>query len=269
MIAVVTSEYRKLFSTRMWWVLLIVMAAYMGLTATMLAAMFGLGESAGLGTSDAPLAILPDEQKVASVYTTAVSFGYVFPAIIGVMSFGGEFRHKTITDTLLAVPNRTQLLGAKLISALPMGLMYGLIGTASCVAFGGAVFAMTGIDPLLTTVGTWEIIGRSVLALTLWLITGVALGALLTNQITAIVVLLVFTQFLEPILRIVLPRFSWGQNITQYLPGAAGDSIAGGSFFNTVGASLLPMWQGVVILLAYTVVFAVVGRMTSLARDIS
>lgn len=266
---VIVSEYRKLVTTRMWWVLLIIMTAYMALTAGMLAALFGMGESGSLGAEGAPVSMMSDEQITAAVYTTAVSFGYVFPAVIGVMSFGGEFRHKTITDTLLAVPHRTRLLGAKLISALPMGLMYGVAGTAGCVAVGAGIFAAFDIDPMLSSGETWEIIGRSVLALTMWLITGVALGAWLTNQVAAIVVLLVFTQFVEPIVRMFLPQLSWGEGVAKYLPGAAGDAIAGGSFFSTVGTELLPMWQGVIVLAAYTVVFALVGRLTSLARDIS
>src|SRR5690625_6213145 len=69
----------------------------------------------------------PDARDIAtSVYTLAPAFGYVFPLIVGAISVTAEFRHQTITPTLLAEPRRSTVMGAKLISALPVGLVIGL-----------------------------------------------------------------------------------------------------------------------------------------------
>ena len=47
----------------------------------------------------------------------------------------------------------------------------------------------------------------SVVALVLWALVGVGFGSVLTNQVAAIVVLLAFTQFVEPLLRLLLAQF--------------------------------------------------------------
>ena len=267
MISLLISEYRKFVSTRMWWVLLIIMAVYMGLTALGIAYVFTVGgEMSGPSGEVSPMAA---SAAPSVVYTTAASLGYVFPALIGVTSMAGEFRHKTITPTLLATPQRGRVLVGKLIAAIPMGILYGVVGTAACVLLGAIVLNNGGVDPQLGSADTWEIIARSVLSTTIWLLVGVALGSVLTNQVAAIVLLLVFTQFIEPVARMLLPLADWGTHVAKYLPGAAGDSIAGGSFFNLMGGSdTLGLGAAVLVLLAYAVFFALLGRVTTLRRDI-
>lgn len=262
MTANLLSEYRKFFSTRMWWLLLIIMVLYMGLTAAALAFTFSPAVASEMGMPEG------SGSAVATVYTTAASFGYVFPALIGVLSITGEFRHKTITNTLLGTPQRGKMLTAKMLAGIPMGLMYGVAGTLACVGLGAIVLSNLGADPLLGEPSTWAIIGRSILAITLWLLVGVGIGALIPNQVAAIVTLLVFTQFIEPIARMALPMASWGENIAKFLPGSVGDSIAGGSFYSMMGTDLLPLWAGITLLCAYAIVFAVIGRFTTLSRDI-
>ena len=193
----------------------------------------------------------------------------MFPVLIGVLSLTGEFRHKTITVTLLGTPQRTKVLAAKMLGGIPMGLMYGIAGTVASVGIGAIVLSAVGTDPLLGTATTWAIIGRSILTMTLWLIFGVGLGALIPNQVAAIVTLLVFTQFIEPIARLALPQTSWGTEIAKFLPGSVGDSIAGGSFYSSFGAPSVSLWAGIILLLGYAVAFAVIGRVTTLRRDIS
>ncbi|WP_435300554.1 ABC transporter permease [Timonella sp. A28] len=264
--ATLVSEYRKFVSTRMWWILLIIMVVYMGATAAGMAFMF----TVDAGDTGQDAMALDPATAPSIVYTTSVSFGYVFPALIGVLSFTGEFRHKTITPTLLAVPKRGRILWAKMCAAIPMGVFYGLGGTFGCVALGGLVLSVGGVDPQLGSADTWEIIGRSVLSTTIWLIVGVALGSIITNQVAAIVTLIVFTQFIEPIARIALPAAPGGDAIAQYLPGGAGDAIAGGSFYALSSSTeLLPLWAAIAVLLGYAVLFAAIGRVTTLKRDIS
>lgn len=265
--ALLLSEYRKFFSTRMWWVLLLIMAVYMGFTSASMAFLFSpsvTGELSGAGGM--PMG----SDAISSVYTTAASVGYVFPVLIGVLSLTGEFRHKTITVTLLGTPQRTKVLAAKMLGGIPMGLMYGIAGTLASVGLGAIVLSAVGTDPQLAAASTWAIIGRSVLSMTLWLIFGVGLGALIPNQVAAIVTLLVFTQFIEPIARLALPQTTWGTEIAKFLPGSVGDSIAGGSFYSILGGgTTVSLWAAILLLLGYAVIFAGIGRVTTLRRDIS
>jgi len=82
---------------------------------------------------------------------------------------------------------------------------------------------------------------------------------------------LAFTQFVEPIARVALGQTSWGGDVAAYLPGAAGEAISGGSFYASSGMTggLLTAWQGLLVMLAYVAVLSLVGRATTLRRDIT
>jgi hypothetical protein len=108
-----------------------------------------------------------------------------------------------------------------------------------------------------------------VVALTLWALVGVGFGSVLTNQVAAIVVLLAFTQFVEPLLRLLLAQFDATEALSKFLPGAAGEAIAGSSLYVSSGlAELLNAWQGTLTLLGYAVILVVIGRLTTFRRDI-
>ena len=262
-------EFRKFFSTRMWWILLAAMVVYMALLAGVMALTLVADAPGG------PASPSPDADPVAtarSIYTIATSLGYAFPAIIGALSVTGEFRHKTMTPTLLAEPNRTRLIGAKLLAAIPMGIMFGIAGTASGVVGGGIVLQVMGDGAFLGDPTVWGSIGSSVLALTLWTMIGVGLGTLLTSQVAVIVSLLAFTQFVEPAVRALLSTAADGRfsDIAAYLPGSAGEAITGASIYSAFGdIALLPMWVGVLTLTAYTLVFAGLGRVITFRRDLT
>jgi hypothetical protein len=100
---------------------------------------------------------------------------------------------------------------------------------------------------------------------------GVAFGSVLTNQVAAIVVILAFTQFVEPIARVALGAFDALDGIAKFLPGAAADGLIGASFlssFDGGSADLLPRWAALLVMLAYAGILAAIGRFTTLRRDI-
>lgn len=263
------SEYRKLVTTRLWWVLLLTMAAYMAFIGVFLGWSLAAGSAgvSGVGSAD----LTSPESVRGSVYGTAAAFGYVFPVIIGALSMTGEYRHQTITPTFLASPSRSRVLVAKMIASLPIGAAFGAVATLSTVAAGAAGLALGGAPTLLGDTETWTLVARSVLALTVWAPVGVALGSILTNQVLAIIVILVWTQFLEAVVRIALAQAGdLGTTIASYLPGAAGEAITGGSFFSAAGVSdMLPWGVGLAVLVGYAVVLAAVGARTTLRRDVS
>jgi hypothetical protein len=158
-----------------------------------------------------------------------------------------------------------------MVSSIAVGLVFGVVGTLATVGAGAAVLALLGEDPALSEPIVLRSAGLSVLALTVWTVVGVAFGTLLTNQVAVIVVLLAFTQFVEPILRVVMSQLDWAEGIAKFLPGAAGEAITGASFYADSGlaADLLSSAGGLAVLLAYAVVFAVLGRLLTLRRDIT
>ena len=271
--AALRTEYRKLVTTRLWWILLLTMAGYMAFLAGVMA--FAITQDpasmrTGMPGSE-PMPPMTPEMVARTIYTLATSLGYVFPVLVGAMAMTSEFRHQTITPTLLAEPRRTVFLTAKMFSSIAVGLLFGVVGTAATVGTGAGVLALMGKPTYLTDPIVMRSAALSVLALTVWTIVGVGFGALLTNQIAVIVIMLAFTQFVEPVLRIVLGLFDWSEGISKYLPGAAGEAITGSSFYVDSGmaSGLLSSWLGFVVLLGYAIGFALIGRLTTLRHDIT
>ena len=279
MITAIRAEARKISTTRAWRANALLMFGYMLFIAAMLAFSFvfamheaekagtPVDTSGGLGGGEAM--VLDSAAIATTVYTLAVALGYIFPAVLGALIVTTEFRHRTITPTLLVEPRRSLVLGAKLVAVLPFGLAVAVAGVAGTVIGGAATLAIMGEPTLLGDSTVHRRILLSVVALTLWALVGVGFGSVLTNQVAAIVVLLAFTQFVEPILRLLVAQFDVTEPLSKFLPGAAGEAVAGSSLYASSGlAQLLSSWQGALVLTGYAVVLVVVGRLTTFRRDI-
>ena len=268
------AEFQKVFTTRMWWLLAILLAAYVALMAGGLGAFFGWATAnpdaaASVGNNTA---LPPGLDLAPLLYSFASSIGYVFPVLLGALAVTGEFRHKTLTPTFLAEPHRTSVLSAKFISELILGAGLGVVAFAVSVGAGAAALAGFGLDTGLDSSDTWALVGRGILAMALWGAIGVGLGTLVTNQVAAIVIVIAFTQFVEPILRVAASLSDITANIGKFLPGAASDALVGASFYNIAaagGAVTLEWWQGGLVLLGIAAVATVIGGATTWRRDVS
>ena len=266
------AEFLKIVTLKMWWVLLLVLSGYVGFTAGLLAAVFGgLGDQLGqAGNAPAiPEALLPPV-----IFSVASSVGYVFPLLFGTLSTTGEFRHQTLTPTFLATPHRGVVLLAKLKVSALFGALYGVVGLLTTVGIGTSILAATGHATGLAESDTWALFARTVLAMALWAIIGVGVGAMIPNQVAAIVVVLAFTQFVEPILRAVSAFADWAAQIGRFLPGAASDALVGSSVFTAMGGATgatltLEWWQGGLVLLALAVATTGIGFYGSWRRDVT
>ncbi|WP_434968613.1 ABC transporter permease [Microbacterium sp. bgisy207] len=267
--AVTRSEFTKLFSTSMWWILGLVLVLYVAATAGSLAFVFGAVSSGTLPNDGAPV---PSEGLASVLYSLAASIGYVVPLILGTLMVTAEFRHKTLTATFLTTPRRGTVLWAKVVAGLLIGVAFGIVGALSSVAPSAGVLAVFGLETDLGAAATWALIGRLVLALTIWVIVGIGVGVLVRNQVAAVVGVLVFTQFLEPIARTAGAFVDGLDTVTNYLPGAASDALVGSSIFQVAGAGAsggLDWWAGGAVLLAYAAVLLVLGYVVSWRRDVS
>jgi ABC-2 type transport system permease protein len=262
--AALVAEYRKVVSTRLWWVLLLCQAAYLAFISGVMALSF-------VNAPDDAAPPLTGPDLAAAIYGVINAIGYVFPLVIGSLAMTTEFRHKTITASLLVEPRRGVFLGAKLLATVPLGLLYGVVGTVAVVGVGAPLLAIGGDGAYLTDGDVVAVILLGILVTALWAVIGVAFGSVLTNQVAAIVVILAFTQFVEPVARLALGAFDSVDGVAKYLPGAAADGLMGASFFGALGdesADLLSRPAALVVLLAYAGVLALVGRWTTLRRDI-
>ncbi|WP_460772879.1 ABC transporter permease [Microbacterium sp. GXF7504] len=263
-----SSELTKQFTTAIWWVLAIVLAVYVGFSATGVAAALGATASGAL-TGSAALGL--PEGSTGMLYAVATTIGYVFPLLIGSLLVTGEFRHKTLTLTFLATPRRGTVLWAKVLAGAVMGLVYGVVALVVTVGGVAGMLALFGLDPELTSTDTWALLGRILIAYVLWVLVGIGTGLVIRNQVAAIVVVLAFTQFVEPLLRLGGSLVEGVADAARFLPGAAGDALVGSSLFSAMaaGPDALPWWGGGLVLLGYGVVLLIVGHITSWRRDVA
>lgn len=268
------AELARTFSVRSWWLLAIVLFGYVAFTAAILALFVGdLGELMGggpVGLDAAASALL--------VYGTVTSIGYLFPVLIGALACTTEFRNRTVTPTFLAEPRRGVVLAGKAIALAIVGVLYGLVGLGASVGVGAAVIAATGGDPALDDPTVLAALTRIVVAMMLWSVIGVGLGAVIGNQVIVIVIVIAFTQFVEPILRLVGGLWEGTAQFARYLPGAATDALAGGGLYASLGvldptmpsvSTLLVWWQGGLVLAGLAAVLLAVGAWTGWRRDVT
>ncbi len=231
--AALAAEWRKLTSTALWWVLALGMAAYLAFVGAAMA--FSLtvapeGQAPPLGGLDAAL----------TVYGVLNAVGYVFPLVVGTLLVTTEVRHKTLTQTLLAEPRRGVVLGAKLVLAAGIGLLYGVAGVVGLVAAGAPVLSAVGDGAFLGDPQVVRALLLGVLVTGLWAVLGTGFGAVDGLSV-----------------------------VSAYLPGAAADAVVGASLVSQMGdVDLLPAWAGALVLLGYAAALTFAGRLTTFARDV-
>ena len=266
----VRAELAKVFTVRLWWILALVMVLYVGALSGILAGVFG-----SIDTSGAPGGAVVDLSRLhLVVYSTASAIGYVFPVLLGALSATSEYRHQTLTPTFLANPRRAQVLVAKAVSMALIGALFGVIALVGSVGAGAIVLSALGENPGFDDTETWAMAARVVLAMALWAVIGVALGTLVPNQVAALVIVLAFTQFVEPILRSVSAIWEWTARVGQFLPGSASDALVGWSVFTSLGASTtevvqLEWWQGGLVLFGIAALVGLVGYFAIWKRDVT
>lgn len=260
------AEFRKVFSTRIWWVLALVLFGYVGFNTAAIGFAFTLAPDGGGMPPFAP------EMLTALVYSLATSTGYVFPVIFGALMVTAEIRYRTLATAFLATPQRGLVLAAKAVVGLVVGAVFGVVGAAASVGAGAPLLEVAGQSSLLGEGETWALIGRIVLAMALWGVVGVGVGVLVPSQIGSVVGIIAFTLLIEPILRTAAAFLEPLAGIGKFLPGAAGDALVGASIFSVVpgaGVDVLEWWQGGLVLAAYAVVFGAIGAVTTWRRDVS
>lgn len=274
LVAAGRSEATKQFTTAGWWVIALVLFVYIAMTASALAWAFA-ASATGLLPAGSSNVHFPAKALPPIVYSLASSVGYVFPLLIGTLMVTSEFRHKTLTPTFLATPARGVALSAKVLVGVLLGVLYAVLAIIAAVGPGAGILVAFGLDTAFASSDTWAMLGRIVIALVLWTLVGIGVGTLVRNQVAAIVLVLAFTQFVEPIARAASAFVQHLSDVTRFLPGAASDALVGSSVFTSLGGGAtqagepLHWWVGGLVLLGYAVVLLVLGHLFSWRRDVS
>lgn len=129
----------------------------------------------------------------------------LFILILAIVGISGEWRHRTITSSLLAAPDRLRFLAAKTLAFAAAGAALSLAISVAVAVLGYAVLSVRGL-PVPEVGELLAMFGRNAIASALVGAFGVAIGGLVRNQPTAIVGVLLLTFLVEPTVISVLPE---------------------------------------------------------------
>ncbi|HWC25987.1 MAG TPA: hypothetical protein VG474_05325 [Solirubrobacteraceae bacterium] len=117
----------------------------------------------------------------------------------------GEWRHRTITSTFLAAPDRTGLLTAKMLAYAAAGALLSLIVTLAIMIVSTVILSARGFEtaPFSDAV---DVLWRNLLVAAFAGALGVGIGAVLRNQVVAVIGLLFVAFVLEPTLLGLAPE---------------------------------------------------------------
>ena len=260
----IRGEFTKLFATRLpLWTIIIAACCGGGLT--------GLLAIVGPQNATPPLPGLDTAEGVGIVVGMSGLLLFV-PALIGTIAVTGEYRHRTIGSTFLVAPRRGRVIGAKLVVFSVLGLAYGVVASlcaAVAVVAGAAVQGVAlGVPPAALV----ALLARLALAAAVYMILGVAIGALARHQLLAVGIVLGYFYFLEHVLMIIP-----GVNaIHPFLPGGATSALTDFTFLQEALAEQLPLaapaamppMVGALVLLGYAAVAVCVAIAVPIRRDL-
>jgi ABC-2 type transport system permease protein len=205
--------------------------------------------------SDAPsLTSTEDQRGLLSVGSLAG----VFSALAGIMLVTSEYRFGTIRPTFLFTPRRSRVIMAKLAAGLLAGIAFGLVGEGLGFAIGYATLTGRGIDYALNLDQTALLFLGTLAGVALWGALGVGIGAVVRNQIGAIIGLLAWGFVVENLL------FAFVPSIGRFGPTHASDALVG-----LTTDHLLPAGAGGATLVAWTIAFALAAFALTARRDVN
>lgn len=278
MISLVRSEVRKTSTTRISWAMPVAMFVVGALFAALQGfALVSFGEIPGPdGEMVAPVEAFGETAIARLVYTGGFQFGYLLALVLGILSMSGEYRHQTITSTLLGTPRRGNLLVGKLAALAIVVALNGLAFISGSLLGGGLVLA-TGDVPLFPDAGGLALtLLRLLLVLVLWGFIGFGLGVLIPNQVVALFTGIAIALLVEPLLSFLITFLDPVADAARYFPSqattAAMDLYAGvdsGAADIFGGGDLLSWWAGALVLLGYALLMTALGWILTARRDVT
>ena len=226
-------------------------------------ALLGGGLLLSLATLGVFLVFLPtdgaivDRSAVAALVDCAGS-GWLFALLLGVIVSSGEFRHLSISSTLIAHPNRVSLLLAKATAAAGAGVLLALLSVLTCAVI--VTLDLIGQVPLalIGSAAVLQLLGSAV-AFALAAVIGVGLGGLIRVQVAAVVIVLIWVLAVEPIIALAWPVGD------RWMPGSAVTSLG------ATGLGFAPgdARGGTAVLVALAAASLAVAALTTTRRDIT
>jgi ABC-2 type transport system permease protein len=183
--------------------------------------------------------------------------GALVVLMVGIVVAAGEYRHGTIADTFLPTPDRRRVLAAKLAVGAGLGAAVGLVSGAVSLGVAGVLYRTRGASFPFGDGSVWLTLAGALVYTGLFAVIGVALGALVRNQVLAVALALAWFAVVEHALVNLAP------DVGRWLPVAAGQAIV-----RTPIDDLLSPAAGIAVLAAYAAALAVAGLRLVATRDV-
>lgn len=160
-----------------------------------------------------------DKSDARDLFTSDIS--PLFILLLGIMGLAGEWRHRTITGTILAAPDRLRLLSAKVLAYAAAGALLSLIVTLSIMAVGSLLLSVED-ETTVAISDLADVLWRNLLVAALLGALGVCLGGIVRNQVAAIVGVLIVGFAVEPALMGLVPEVGRFAPLTSAPNGIVG-----------------------------------------------
>ena len=242
MIRLIGAELLKIRTTRTFWGLT---AGAVGLVLLIVVLSLALDDS------------LNTETNVRDLLSVA-GFSGLLALVLGVVVGAGEYRHGTIAWTLLVTPQRLRAVSAQALACAVAGAVIGL--TAFLLATAVAIPWLSAKDaPLPPLSELLELVAGVVAYAGLAAMLGAGLGALLRNQVAAVVIVLVGLFVVDPTIAAL------DESVAGFTLSGLGAAISGAD--DDASELLEPVVAGLVWAL-YALLFVALAAIRTANRDI-
>jgi ABC-2 type transport system permease protein len=248
MTRLIKTELRKLATVRTFKGIVVGAAVFTLVWFAMVVVNAGKIEAAPLGTGAST------RDLMNSAGTGAILF-----LVLGILAVSTEIRHGTIGWTFLATPNRWRVMAAKVSAVLMVSAVYAIAISVLVIGLIALLFAQKGIPFDTINSELVAAMAGAVVGVPLYGILGVGMGALIHNQVAALLIPLAYLLVVETL----LPSFGL-MPLMVWLPGGASASLARADL-----PGLLPMWGGGLLMAAYAAAAVAAGGRALAGRDVT
>lgn len=212
------------------------------------------------GATNAPMP-LDDPRALAAGVGIGFGVPLVMAVLIGVLAFTQEIRYGTATSTYLVEPRRSRVLLAKWVASA-LGAVVVAAATLALAIPLAVVLIRSRHGDVTVAAQFWQMVGAGFAVMAAYGVIGVAIGALIRNQIAAVVGVLVWMLAVE---QIVIPAFP---AVGRWFPGGATDALLQLGPEISLDGKLLPVAVAAIVLAGYTAAAIALTLIVSPSRDV-
>ena len=250
----IRSEWTKLRTVRTTWYCLLVVLAGSIAVGSLVSAAFVSNWAKMSATERATFD--PTFRSLSGLFLAQLAVG-----VLGVLAITAEYSSGMIRSTLAAVPDRREVLAAKVAALAPVALAVSTIACIGSFLVGQAILSGKDIGVSIAHPAVLRAVLGGGLYLTALALFGLGLGTI-CRRTAAGLSAFVGLVLVAPVVVRMLPS-SWGNNIAKFLPSEAGQALVS---VRTASNQLSP-WTGFAILCAWTAAALVVGGFLIARRD--